>query len=459
VEAIPEDKLDEILLAASISPTSSPRPEDEGSELEAAAAKAFSGVKKKGHRLIKCPKTGCCKKFYDLSALKFHLSHAHNELRARHEAAEAAKRKKREQEETLRRRKEEERARAEAHKAVGELPQQRPLALSGSSRLSEAANVARVPPSTSGLQQISPSGRVTAVVKPLQQQVGYAGASPFINGAAAPVPVPSARRPASPAYSDISDEETDTSKPLTLVQKNEAGLNLTSPMPRVAAHPTGLSVRPEFKPQSSVAAVRPTTQPSTSNILGHSLGTGLPPGFSIPAPPPPSAASSQQQAAAAAALAASLASGRGIPPELLGVIPSSAPPGVPRPPGAPASAGLPTSDRSLEQLMYQSVVSNYLASSKLLELQLTSLGDPAAAAAAVAQLSAMSRTGLPPASSAAPPSPFGRNPPGPPPPSTARPQPAHQNLPPGFSLAAPPPPSSLAPRPAHPSSFPGECGE
>ncbi len=303
----------------------------------------FGSSKKSGlaNKEVQCSKKGCCKRFSGVNALRFHLSYAHNELKARHEAEKARKRKAKEARE---REEEGKRLRLQAEQKRNEELQQRLIhgkvdAHFGRSLeglvAPQGLNLVKTPtasPSSSSLQaqqQVSPGGRATAVVKPLQQQYpnGALYKPPVQNGnpsqSATAATAASSRRPASPAYSDISDEETDGVKPIALVGSTKGPPPTGSPAKHVAKPGPGISVRPEFKDQQSIAtaAVKPTSQsvgppqpgsipPPPGMLAGHpglslpGLLPGMPPGASAPGAAAGNPLLGNQGAAAAAAAAA-----------------------------------------------------------------------------------------------------------------------------------------------------------
>ncbi len=318
---------------------------------------------KRSNKEVQCNKKGCCKKFSGVNALRFHLSYAHNELKAKHEAEKAKKRKAKEEEERERERKRLKAKAEDQQRKENEELQQRLIhgkvdahfgrSLEGLVGPGQSGgvggvggvglNLVKTPtasPQQQQLQQVSPSGRVTAVVKPIQQQYpngalykppapppglqnGNLAAAPGPASAAAAAAAAASRRPASPAYSDISDEEPDGGgKPIALVgsSKGQPGPSGMSPA-RQNKPGSGISVKPEFSapkehhhPAIATAAVKPTSQTQQGNLPPPPPGMLGHPGLSLPGlipglPPGAAAAASSmhlgsQGAAAAAALAA-----------------------------------------------------------------------------------------------------------------------------------------------------------
>ncbi len=414
-------------------------------------------------RLIECPKAECAKKFRDLEALKFHLSYAHNDLKAKYEAEVERKRKLKEEEEEEEKKKNE---KTEAEKEStkkgdleGENPTQQPgqeimpeddknslLEKEESKKCGDASKahsfngVVRSVSTDVGLNlvkqpppQVSPSGRATAVVKPIQstQQLHNIGASSTMNG--------SGKRAASPAYSDISDEESDV-KPLAVIPPPRSATAATAlgalsrpPPGPLPPPPGGISVKPEFSmagtkdsPQLT-AAVKPTTQtvgpPPPPTSFQHYLPSHLAAQFAFPpVRPTPGGGPHQSGASTAASMAAMAAALAGA----AGVGGSAGRPPVPPDLFQQRAA---SASQALDLLHQHAAASQYLASSKLQELQERAINypfgtppgprQPAAAASTTSSIN----------------SPLLYQPPQPPS-AHRQPAPAHQSsLPPGFAVA------------------------
>lgn len=211
--------------------------------------------------LIECPKGDCSKKFKDLNALKFHLSFAHNELKARHEAKMAK------EEEERKKKKEEEEKENERKKKLDE--QMKSKENNGSTEL--GLNLVRRETNNT---QLSP--KATAVVKPI-----LSTSTPVSNGPLTTNGSSSKRAVHSPAYSDISDEDCDQQKTSTSSSKAPIPFSPASTSthrPFSIAPPQPILKPPSVNRQPDLA-VRPTTQ--TIGPPPASLTSRLPP------PPPP----------------------------------------------------------------------------------------------------------------------------------------------------------------------------
>lgn len=179
-------------------------------------------------RLIECPKPVCAKKFRDLDALKYHLSYAHNDLKKK---KKSPIKKQQKQENSLN-------GEQPAVKPVDPKPESVQMA----TKSTDSENYLKTPPAA----HANGTGMMSNGLK----------AAPM-DSSMAPLDLqkPPAASRSSPAYSDISDEET----PLPLKKP--------PPPPPV---PSGmLSVKPEFK---MAPTVRPQKRPEGSGPTSQTLG-------------------------------------------------------------------------------------------------------------------------------------------------------------------------------------------
>ena len=282
-------------------------------------------------RLIECPKPDCAKKFRDLDALKYHLSYAHNDLK-KAAALVAEKRQKilKSNNNKSSISKSSDAANAASHNNKGhikkEVKQENGAVKQTNSEVKSAPSVTQ-PPSGVKSEAVIPE-------TPLDLQ----------------------KRPVSPAYSDISDEEEPP------VASAVSNLPKTQPLP--ASNLTNIPSLNNFKMAAAASAVSsivskpPQHQPpppahSNSHKKPLSLEETLkkPPQFMPPGFPP---GFPGLPAGLPAHLAAAVASGR-YPPGFMPV----APPGFPSPAQAargppfmhqPPPAGSSSASQKLQEL-------------------------------------------------------------------------------------------------------------
>ncbi len=290
-------------------------------------------------RLIECPKPSCAKKFRDLDALKYHLSYAHNDLK-KAAAIAAEKRQKLLSEKTIKA------AAAAEKKAVSNNVIKKEIKEENGKASAAAAEVKPPQPLAASKSEVVKKEEphipaVTPAEKPLDLQ----------------------KRPISPAYSDISDEEPPPKQPLLASVRSEVtSVPLASNLPSLnnLARPGMPTMQPQPKlhqpqqppPAHSSSLKKPPTNLSLEESLKRPpqfLHTGFPPhGFpGLPGLP--------------AHLAAAVASGR-YPPGFMPVPPPamSVSGSVSRSPYTPYTAA------SLASTVTSSASS---ASAKLQELQ------------------------------------------------------------------------------------------
>lgn len=181
-------------------------------------------------RLIECPKPACAKKFRDLDALKYHLSYAHNDLKKA--AAIAAERRQKLLEKAIKDKK--------ASKVKKEVKE-------------NGKSAAPIPP-VPAVPEVKPQMKTEAVTQNTKKEAE--------NSTEAPLDLQ--KRPVSPAYSDISDEEPPI-KP-----------------PQISTSLPGASSLPSLNRLTSAVQPRPLLQPppQTQQHPKHILQQPPPPAHS-----------------------------------------------------------------------------------------------------------------------------------------------------------------------------------
>ena len=376
--------------------------------------------------LIECPKTNCAKKFRDLNALKYHLSYAHNDLK-KAAAIAAEKRKKI--------------LNSKANKTITTS-----AASSGKNSTSASPIKKEVmiksemtdnkqplqpqPPQTNGS---STQVKTEADQKP-SSEVGSSGLSVKSNSNEVKPnnnvehPLDLHKRPVSPAYSDISDEEPAivASKPIQSTQPLPASVQHLSSINNLSHRPHNLSTKPTTHHQPSLqpppAHTNSVKKPSLSleETLKRPPQFGPPPNLGLPGFPP-GLPGLLGGAGLPAHLAAAVASGR-YPPGFMPVTPgfmhgghgppSSSTSALSRPPYMPptsaASAAINSASAKLQELQDRVMASSTSNRSLHLGLPPTSSAAAAAsllssavsnpsAAAAITSYSNLARDLLPPA--------------------------------------------------------------
>ena len=292
-------------------------------------------------RLIECPKPDCAKKFRDLNALKYHLSYAHNDLK-KAAAIVAEKRQKILKSNNNKSNSKSSDASAALNNNKGHIKKE----------VKQEVKLENGAVKQTNSEVVKSEVKPPFVTQPPSSVKSEAAVVPET-----PLDLASQKRPVSPAYSDISDED----EPMPVASVNSS-LPKTQPLP--ASNLTNIPSLNNLKMAAVASAAssivsKPPQQPpppAHSNSLKKPLSLeetlkkppqfmppGFPPGFpGLPAGLP-------------AHLAAAVASGR-YPPGFMPV----APPGFPSP--AQAARGSP--------FMHQAPpAGSSSASQKLQELQ------------------------------------------------------------------------------------------
>lgn len=292
-------------------------------------------------RLIECPKPDCAKKFRDLNALKYHLSYAHNDLK-KAAAIVAEKRQKILKSNNNKSNSKSSDASAALNNNKGHIKKE----------VKQEVKLENGAVKQTNSEVVKSEVKPPIVTQPPSSVKSEAAVVPET-----PLDLASQKRPVSPAYSDISDED----EPMPVASVNSS-LPKTQPLP--ASNLTNIPSLNNLKMAAVASAAssivsKPPQQPpppAHSNSLKKPLSLeetlkkppqfmppGFPPGFpGLPAGLP-------------AHLAAAVASGR-YPPGFMPV----APPGFPSP--AQAARGSP--------FMHQAPpAGSSSASQKLQELQ------------------------------------------------------------------------------------------
>ena len=330
-------------------------------------------------RLIECPKPDCAKKFRDLDALKYHLSYAHNDLK---KAAAIA---------------------AEKRQKILKSNNNK----SNSSKTSSDSNkvLKKEVKQENGAVKIQTHSEVKAEVKPQSVVPPTTVKQPPQPKEVIPeTPLDLQKRPVSPAYSDISDEEPPVA----------SNLPKTQPLP--ASNLTNIPSLNNLKmaAAASVQAAKPLQQPpppAHSNSLKKPLSLEetlkKPPQFMPPGFPPGFAGLGT---GLPAHLAAAVASGR-YPPGFMPVAPPTFPPVASssasrgHQPFMHQPPGPPTASSSASQKL-QELQDRVMASTRPPSMHLGqgpppgapgSLAPPIPTSTAAASFSSLARELLPPA--------------------------------------------------------------
>ena len=369
--------------------------------------KTFQNALSPTSSLIECPKPACAKKFRDLNALKYHLSYAHNDLKKA--AAIAAEKRKKILAKAI---KIQNSAAAAAVAAAA-------AAAEGKTTTPVKKEVVKPEPTTkptNGSIEVIKSADIINKdeVKPIST------ASEAVKSNNNEHPLDLQKRPVSPAYSDISDEEPPivASKPIQSTQPLPASVQHLPSLNNLSHRAQNLSTKPPQQPPQPPPAHTNSVKKQHSLSLEETLkrppqfgpppNLGLPPGF-------PSLLSG---AGLPAHLAAAVASGR-YPPGFMPAAPGLMP-GFHGPPSTTSShmrpyippsssASMNSASAKLQELQDRVMAST--ASNRSMHLGLnpsttsaaaasllsSAVSNPSAAAAAITSYSSLARDLLPPA--------------------------------------------------------------
>ena len=367
--------------------------------------------------LIECPKPACAKKFRDLNALKYHLSYAHNDLKKA--AAIAAEKRKKILAKSIK-------------TANNNLKKEQTNSTSSSPMKKEIKTEIPTTPKSNGSVEVKPEVKLEEKPVPL-----VASANPQVVPEAKANnndhPLDLQKRPVSPAYSDISDEEppTPASKPIQSTQPLPPSVQHLPSLNNLSHRAQNLSTKPlGGGGGSSSHQPPPQPPPAHTNSVKKPGSLSLeetlkrPPQFGPPTMGfPPGLPSLLGGAGLPAHLAAAVASGR-YPPGFMPVTPGFMP-GLGAPPSTSTSTG--SLSRPYVPPPHSSTASINSASAKLQELQdrvmassgapnrsmhlglppsssgsaasllSSAVSNPSAAAAAINSYSSLARDLLPPA--------------------------------------------------------------
>merc|ERR1711899_388149 len=388
--------------------------------------------------LIECPKPNCAKKFLDLNALKYHLSYAHNDLK-KAAAIAAEKRKKILNSKANKTVTTTSSAASSGKNSTSCSPIKKEMVIKSemTGGLDDKQPLPQLQqPQTNGStqQQVKTEG----IQKPTSEVMGaslhHGGKSNSNNEVVKPNnniehgPLDLHKRPVSPAYSDISDEEPAivATKPIQSTQPLPASVQHLSSLNNLSHRPHNLSTKPTTHHQPSLqpppAHGASVKKPSLSleETLKRPPQFGPPPNLGLPGFPP-GLPGLLGGAGLPAHLAAAVASGR-YPPGFMPVTPgfmhgghgppSSSTSALSRPPYMPptsaASAAINSASAKLQELQGRVMASSTSNRSLHLGLPPTSSAAAAAsllslavsnpsAAAAITSYSNLARDLLPPA--------------------------------------------------------------